>query len=147
MITGLKAMWTAQSKIPNRASAVGSVKVVLNDIEVDIELDDGNVVNLREKGRFLDFTLNMGLPSWRYELDGIVIEKSIVVPSRQNIVHSTFRSLGDSRRVRLRVRPLINFRPLEAPVGDALSSGYTLTIRGDRYEVSAGPDLPVLRLA
>ena len=121
--------------------------VVLNDIEVDIELEDGSVVNLREKGRFLDFTLNMGLPSWRYELDGLVIEKSIVVPSRQNIVHSTFRSLGDGRRVRLRVRPLIDFRPLEAPVGEALSSGYTLTIRGDRYEVSAGPDLPILRLA
>src|SRR4029077_2866737 len=121
--------------------------VVLNDIEVDIELEDGSVVNLRERGRFFDFTLSMGLPSWRYELDGLVIEKSIVVPSRQNIVHSTFRSLGDGRRVRLRVRPLIDFRPLEAPVGEALSSGYTLTIRGDRYEVSAGPDLPTLRLA
>ena len=90
--------------------------VVLNDLEVDIELADGSVVNLRENGRFLDFTLNMGLPSWRYELDGVVIEKSIVVPSRQNIVHSTFRLLGDGRRVRLRLRPLINFRPLEAPV-------------------------------
>jgi len=121
--------------------------VVLNDLEVDIELADGSVVNLREKGRFLDFTLNMGLPSWRYELDGIVIEKSIAVPSRQNIVHSTFRLLGDGRRVRLRLRPLINFRPLEAPVSEALSSGYTLTVRGDRYEVSAGPDLPTLRLA
>ena len=121
--------------------------VVLNDLEVDVELADGSVVNLREQGRFLDFTLNMGLPSWRYELDGVVIEKSIVVPSRQNIVHVTFRSLGDGRRVRLRLRPLINFRPLEAPVSEALSSDYTLTVRGDRYEVSAGPDLPVLRLA
>src|SRR4029077_13960203 len=121
--------------------------VVLNDLEVDIELADGSVVNMRENGRFLDFTLNMGLPSWRYEIDGIVIETSVVVPSRQNIVHCTFRSLGDGRRVRLRVRLSINLRPLEAPVGEALSSGYTLTIRGDRYEVSAGPDLPTLRLA
>src|SRR4249919_2218376 len=36
--------------------------VVLNDLEVDVELTDGSVVNMREKGRFLDFTLNMGLP-------------------------------------------------------------------------------------
>ena len=121
--------------------------VVLNDLEIDIEREDGSVVNLRESGRFLDFTLNMGLPSWRYEIDGIVIEQSIVVPSRQNIVHSTYRSLGDGRLVRLRVRPLINFRALEAPVGEALSSGYTLTIQGDRYEIGAGPDLPILRLA
>ena len=77
--------------------------VVLNDLEVDIELGDGSVVNMREKGQFLDFTLNMGLPSWRYELDGLVIEQAVVVPSRQNIVHSTFRSLGDGRRVHLRV--------------------------------------------
>src|ERR1700758_1778250 len=121
--------------------------VVLNDLEVDIELADGSVVNMREKGRFLDFTLNMGLPSWRYELDGVVIEKSIVVPSRQNIVHFTFRLLRDGRRARLRLRPLINFRPLEAPVSEALSSSYMLTVRGDRYEVSGGPELPVLRLA
>ena len=29
--------------------------VVLNDIEVDIELEDGSVVNLRERARFVDF--------------------------------------------------------------------------------------------
>src|SRR5271168_4608935 len=114
--------------------------VVLNDLEVDIELEDGSVVNMREKGRFLDFTLNMGLPSWRYELDGVVIEKSIVVPSRQNIVHSTFRLLRDGRRLRLRLRPLINFRPLEAPFSETLVSGYTLTVRDNRYEISAGLD-------
>ncbi|HMD66577.1 MAG TPA: glycogen debranching enzyme N-terminal domain-containing protein, partial [Stellaceae bacterium] len=121
--------------------------VVLNDLEVDIELEDGSVANLREKGRFLDFTLHMGLPSWRYELDGVVIEKSIVVPSRQNIVHVTFRSLGDGKRFRLRLRPLINFRRLEAPLSEALSPGYTLTVRDNRYEISAGLDLPTLRLA
>jgi glycogen debranching enzyme len=42
--------------------------VVLNDLEVDIELADGSVVNMREQGRFVDFTLNMGLPSWRMSL-------------------------------------------------------------------------------
>jgi len=121
--------------------------VVLEDLEVDIELEDGSIANMREKGQFRDFTLNMGLPSWRYELDGVVIETSIVVPSRQNIVHFTRRSLSDGRRLRLRLRPLINFRPLEAPVSEALSSDYTLTVRGNRYEISSGPDLPILRLA
>jgi predicted glycogen debranching enzyme len=127
--------------------------VVLEDLEVDIELQDGSVANMRKianmrkKGRFRDFSLKMGLPSWRYELDGVVIETSIVVPSRQNIVHFTLRSLSDGRRLRLRLRPFIYFRPLEAPVSEALSSDYTLTVRGNRYEVSSGPDLPILRLA
>ena len=96
--------------------------VVLEDLEVDIELEDGSIANMRENGQFRGFTLNMGLPSWRYELDGVVIETSIAVPSRQNIVHFTLRSLSDGRRLRLRLRPLINFRPLEAPVSEALSS-------------------------
>src|SRR6267378_4450232 len=90
---------------------------------------DGSIGDLGERGGFLDFTVDVGLTSWRYELDGLVIEKSIVVPSRQNIVHSTFRLLSDGRRVRLRLRPLINFRPLEAPVSEAQPSGYTLTVR------------------
>jgi hypothetical protein len=131
--------------IPAPPAPLGRV-VVLNDLEVDVELADGSIVSMREKGRFVDFTLSMGLPSWRYELDGIVIETAIVMPSRQNIVHSTFRT-APGRRNRLRVRPLINFRALETPVSEALPSGYTLTIQGDRYEINAGPDLPILRLA
>jgi predicted glycogen debranching enzyme len=89
----------------------------------------------------------MGPPSWRYELAGVVIEKSIVVPSRQNIVHSTFRTVGDGKPIRLRLRPFINFRKIEAPASEPLSSGYMLTVHGHRYEVTAGPELPTLRLA
>jgi predicted glycogen debranching enzyme len=121
--------------------------VVLNDFDVEIELADGSVANLREHGRFIDFTLKMGLPSWRHEIDGIVIEKSIVMPSGHNIVHVTFRLLGGGPPARLRLRPFVNFHAIEAPVGEALASGYALTARGRRYEISAGPDLPTLRLA
>ncbi len=121
--------------------------VVLNDLDVEIERADGTLANLREQGRFIDFTLKLGLPSWRHEIDGIVIEKSIVLPSGHNIVHATFRLLGSGRQVRLRLRPFINFRAIEAPVGEALASGYALTARGQRYEIDAGADLPTLRLA
>ncbi len=91
--------------------------VVLNDLDVEIERADGTVANLREHGRFIDFTLKLGLPSWRHEIDGMVIEKSVVLPSGHNIVHVTFRLLGDTGRARLRLRPFVNFRALEAPVG------------------------------
>ena len=121
--------------------------VVLNDTEVDLEREDGSVVNIREGGRFLGFALDMGLPSWRYEIDGVVIEKSIVVPSRQNIVHLTFRRIGNGKPVHLRLRPFINFRKLEAPASEPLSPHYALSVHGHQYEVTAGPDLPTLRLA
>jgi len=90
--------------------------VVFNDLEVYIELAGGEVVSLRERGKFIDFTLTTGLPSWRYELDGMIIEKSIVLPSGHNLVHSTLRLLSAEHSVRLRLRPFINFRPLEAAV-------------------------------
>src|SRR6266566_2858088 len=95
--------------------------MVLNDFDVEIESADGTVANLREPARFIDFTLKMGLPSWRHEIDGMVIEKSIVLPSGHNIVHVTFRLLGGGHQARLRLRPFINFRALDAPVGDALA--------------------------
>jgi predicted glycogen debranching enzyme len=121
--------------------------VVLSDFAVEIERADGTLANLREQGRFLDFTLKMGLPSWRHEIDGLVIEKSVVMPSGHNIVHITFRLLGGRQQARLRLRPFVNFHAIEAPVGEALASGYALTARGQRYQITAGPDLPTLHLA
>ena len=75
--------------------------VVLNDLDVEIERADGTVANIREQGRFIDFTLTMGLPSWRHEIDGMVIEKSVVLSSRHDIAYVTFRLLADDRKVRL----------------------------------------------
>jgi predicted glycogen debranching enzyme len=88
----------------------------------------------------------MGLPSWRYEIDGMTLEKSVVMPARHNIVHITFRLIGGERPVRLRLRPFTNFRRLESPVNEALAASYALNVQGELYEVTAGPDLPALRL-
>jgi predicted glycogen debranching enzyme len=120
--------------------------VMLSDVEVEIERADGTMANIREAGRFLGFTLAMGLPSWRYEIDGMTLEKSVVMPARHNIVHITFRLIGGERPVRLRLRPFTNFRRLESPVNEALAASYALNVQGELYEVTAGPDLPALRL-
>jgi predicted glycogen debranching enzyme len=122
--------------------------VLLNDLEVAVERADGGLVLLREAGHFRDFTLKLGLPSWRYEIDGITLEKSVVMPARHNITHIGFRVLPGSgeRRIGLRLRPFINFRRLEDAVSDPLAAIYALTAQAQRYEVTAGPDLPVLRM-
>jgi predicted glycogen debranching enzyme len=120
--------------------------VMLSDVEAEIERADGTTANIRETGRFLGFTLAMGLPSWRYEIDGMTLEKSVVMPARHNIVHITFRLIGGTRPVRLRLRPFTNFRRLESPVNEALAASYALNVQGRLYEVTAGPDLPALRL-
>src|SRR5436309_10519861 len=51
--------------------------VMLNDLEASLERPDGSIGKIHEIGRFLGFTLAMGLPSWRYEVAGTILEKSI----------------------------------------------------------------------
>ena len=120
--------------------------VMLNDLDVGIERPDGSLASLRDSGRFIDFTLTVGLPSWRYEIDGVTIEKSVMMPARHNITHVAFRLVGGERAIRLCLRPTVNFRRIEAAVSEPLASGYTLTADGEHYEISAGSELPVLRL-
>ena len=92
-----------------------------------------------------EFRLELGLPVWRYEDEGVVIEKRVVMPYRQNTVHLTYRLLESSAPLRVDLRPFMNIRHYDSPLR-ALSHAYTLTATQARFEISAGPDLPVLRL-
>jgi glycogen debranching enzyme len=74
--------------------------VVFNDLELFIERPDGTALSVYESGQFIDFTLVTGLPTWRYEIDGMVIEKSVVLPSGHNLVHANFRLLSAGRAIR-----------------------------------------------
>jgi predicted glycogen debranching enzyme len=120
--------------------------VMLNDLQCDIEQSEGTLLDVQRDGKFVDFTQVMGLPSWRYEVGGVTLEKSVVMPARHNIVHISFRTIGAERAVRLRLRPFINFRHLEAAVNEPLSPEYVLSVQGNRYEVSGAPGVPALRM-
>jgi predicted glycogen debranching enzyme len=95
--------------------------------------------------RLVDFRLEMSLPIWRLSAGDVLLEKRIAVPYRQNIVHVTYRLL-EGGPLRLRLRPLLHVRPLEASVGRDPARAYTVSALEDRYEIAAGPGLPVLRL-
>ena len=92
-----------------------------------------------------EFRLELGLPVWRYELGGLVLEKRLLVPYRQNTVHVSYRLLSAPGPVSLMVRPAVHFRPHERPVSDPLVLPYGLTVLGDRYELFGSPDFPRLR--
>lgn len=93
-----------------------------------------------------EFRLEAGLPVWRYEKNGFVLEKRLCMPYRQNTVHVTYRLLRGQGRLRLGLRPAIHFRSHDAPVGQAPVHKYTFTVIEDQYEISVGPELPCLRL-
>ena len=94
----------------------------------------------------VEFRLELGLPVWRYDLPGIVIEKRLLMPHGQNTVHVTYRLLEGGGPVRMSLRPSLQFRGYEDPVDASLVQSYTLTACGGRYDVSGGSDIPPLRL-
>jgi predicted glycogen debranching enzyme len=131
--------------------------VVLNHLLERVRLSDRDVRWLGDEddiagpnaadrgGHLAEFRLELGLPVWRYELPGAVIERRVLMPYGQNTVHITYRLL-DGAPVRLALRPSIQFRGYEAAVDKPAATSYVLTAMGGRYEVSGGPVIPCLRL-
>jgi predicted glycogen debranching enzyme len=93
-----------------------------------------------------EFRLEAGLPVWRYELDGHTVEKRILMVHGQNTVHITYRLVEGEGPLRLKLRPALQFRPLEGAVHSSAGEPYTVTSTEDRLELSAGQKYPPLRL-
>ncbi|MEO8369137.1 MAG: amylo-alpha-1,6-glucosidase, partial [Candidatus Solibacter sp.] len=94
-----------------------------------------------------EFRLEGGLPVWRYELGGFVLEKRIFMVYRQNTVHVKYRLISGPGPIRLALRPGVHFRSHDAPVNTPLAKKYVVTITGDRYEICASDTaFPALRM-
>jgi predicted glycogen debranching enzyme len=115
-------------------------------VQMSGEERSGGPVNLDVMERISEFRIERGIPVWRYEIGTITIEKRLVLPHGQNTAYINYSLLSGDERVRLVLRPSIHFRPHETAVSAELESSYTLTVGEDRYEFSAGTDLPPLRL-
>src|SRR5262245_28929763 len=63
--------------------------------------------------RVKSFSLVAGLPVWRYELDGVEIEKRVYMPYRQNTVIVTYCLKEGADTIRLELHPAIHFRSYE----------------------------------
>ncbi len=93
-----------------------------------------------------EFRLDQGLPVWRYKVQDAAIEKRILLPHLQNTVQVRYRLLEGSGTVRLKLRPSVHFRPHEAPVNAGFSGPYAVKAIERRYEVTADPSWPPLRM-
>src|ERR671931_1330574 len=132
--------------------------MLLPQLSEQLRLPDGTIVRLGGEERaggapqlygapyFSEFRLECGLPVWRYKVGEAVLEKQVMLPHAQNTVHITYRVLSGEGTVRLKVMPSLHFRAHEAPVSTPLPTRFTLMAEEDRYEVSAGAELPSLRM-
>ena len=131
--------------------------VMLSHVRARLRLRDGRAVVLDPewpgaaaaddtRAAFVEFRLESGLPVWRYESDGVAVERRVLMPYRQNTVHLTYRILESPGPLRLELRPFTNFRRHDSAVSETLAASYTLTAVDDQFEISAARGQPTLRL-
>jgi len=110
--------------------------VMLSHFGEEIALPDESVVDFSgeewteqhidlHSAEFLsEFRLEAGLPVWRYNIRGCILEKRLWMPHLQNTVHVSYRFLCNEGLIRLRLRPSMHFREHEAPVSQPIQSAY-----------------------
>ena len=131
--------------------------VLLNHLSELVRLPDGAHALLggeeRTSGRLdvpgaahlTEFRIDRGLPIWRYKVGDAVIEKQILLVHGQNTVHVSYRLVGGSGPIRLKLRPSLHFRPHESPVSTPRKSPYSIMMTEHHYEVR-NDATPPLRL-
>ncbi len=113
--------------------------VLLNDLDCEIERADGSIGEYPRRRHFSRFRVVDGPAELALEIDGLTLERSVLMPARHNIVHITFRLIGAATGVRLRLRPFISFRHLEAAVDKPLADIYRLIVQGQALRSLPGP--------
>jgi predicted glycogen debranching enzyme len=132
--------------------------VMLNHLAEYIRFAHGRVVEIggeersqpqeaEHLGHFItEFRLENHLPVWRYEVEGIVLEKHVLFLYGQNTVHISYRLLSKQENVSLELRPSMHFRGHDQAVNDKAHETYRFSVTGDQYEVMTGESLPRLRM-
>ena len=125
--------------------------LMLGQLSEVLRLPDGTIVPLGGEpgtGPVGELRLESGLPVWRYEAHGYVLEKRLFLGHLQNTAYVLYRLAEGSGIVRLEMHPTIHFRGHDEPVSKPLAEPFVLTHVGDRYEIcGSDPRLPSLRLA
>lgn len=92
-----------------------------------------------------EFRLEGGLPVWRYEFEGFVVEKRLMLPHLQNSVYLSYQLMEGPEPLGLELHPALHFRPHENPVSDPLAEEYLFSAVGRRFEFHSTHRLPRLR--
>ena len=93
-----------------------------------------------------EFSLECGLPVWRFSKNGIRIEKRVVMPHLQNTTYIVYRLLEGPPGLKLKVRPSLHFRPHEGLLTDRSDSWGVREVQTSELEIYDKRTFPALRL-
>ncbi|HEY3593493.1 MAG TPA: amylo-alpha-1,6-glucosidase, partial [Polyangiaceae bacterium] len=131
--------------------------MLLNHLAEIVHDSEGNVIRLSSRQRpdgtlypsasehLVEFRLVCGLPVWRYEIDGLVIEKILFMPYGQNTVVARYTLVSGKGPIKVDLQPWVNFRPHEGALESRIEEPYALMVKGAHYELSR-TGLPPLRI-
>jgi len=130
--------------------ALGRV-MMLNHLAERVRLADGRVVQIgggenAASNAVAEFRLDYQVPTWRFETNGIVIEKRLLMLHRQNTIHLSYTLLSGHDVVALELQPSVQFRGHDQAVSTKLQENYGIFISSECYEVST-EGWPALRFA
>ncbi|MGZ8519623.1 MAG: amylo-alpha-1,6-glucosidase [Candidatus Binatia bacterium] len=138
------------------AAPLGRV-MMLNQLTEHLELPDRTHIELSSGLGFnessespgfaalAEFRLEDGVPIWRYQIAGIVVEKKIFMVHGHNTTLTSYALLDGDERVRVKLCPHVQFRPHENSVDNAVED-YTLKATRQGFEISTAAAHPPLRL-
>jgi predicted glycogen debranching enzyme len=96
-------------------------------------------------GKLTEFRLELGLPVWRYEVEGFVIERRVWMAHGSNTVFSSYELVGGNTAIEMELEPWIRFRPHDGALDLPLGGPYALQVIDDRYEIAC-EGYPPLRM-
>jgi len=85
----------------------------------------------------LEFRLEMGLPVWRYDAFGVLLDRRIWMGYRQNSIYVSYECATSGQSVHLEIEPWIRFRPHDGALDAPLGGPYALTVEDDHYKVTS----------
>ncbi len=133
--------------------------VMVSHLAEQLRFDDGRRVEIGGRERvehaapaggspyLVEFRLELGLPVWRFDVHGIVLERRLFLTHMQNTVHVMYTLLEGADTIELGLRPSSNFRAQELPVSEPLGWPYEFRAVGECHEVLLrNSDLPPLQM-
>ncbi|MBV9462809.1 MAG: glycogen debranching enzyme family protein, partial [Verrucomicrobiae bacterium] len=122
--------------------------LMVDDHEIRLtgpERSDGTIDGMTAE-LLREFQLDWLMPTWIFEIDGRRLQKRITMPHGQSTVYVEYRLL-EGAPVKLRLRPYVNLRGHDDPLGHSEDWPFTVKSSRGRVEVQAYHDAPHLKLA
>ena len=111
------------------------------------EQGGGRKIGYPEEGFLEEFAMECGLPVWRYEKNGIRIEKRVIMPHLQNTTYVVYKLVSGPAGVTLNLRPSLHFRPHEGLLSADVSTHWTVAPKDNDIEICDNREgYPPLRL-